>query len=211
MAMVTVTPTVVHIRTIVTMVMVTNAGPTAPLPTGISDQATMYASPCPEMNALLIPATPPQLLESASSISLVWETITVMLTSMVVPSTIAGGPYTNIRIRVGMTEYPPVSSRVRDRIARVCAKNILARASISTCRVSTLSYHAVQSLETSHFILSIPADFPAPPPRTATPKQQLGRTSHTQCRRHPPYRTARSLRSAYSPVLTASNDPTLPG
>ncbi|KAH9180000.1 hypothetical protein EDB89DRAFT_536859 [Lactarius sanguifluus] len=210
MAIVTVTPTVVHIRTIITMVMVTNAGPTALLPTGTSDQATITALTA-NPQALLIPATPPQLLESASSISLVWGTITVMLTSMVVPSTIAGGPYTNIRIRVEMTEYPPVSSRVRDRIARVCAKNILARASIPTCRVSTLSYHAVQSLETSHFILSIPADFPAPPPRTLTSKQQLGRTSHTQCRRHPPYRTARGLRSAYSPVLTASNDPTLPG
>ncbi|KAH9077471.1 hypothetical protein EDB83DRAFT_1711465 [Lactarius deliciosus] len=138
MAMVTVTPTVVHIRTIVTMVMVTNAGPTALLPTGISDRATIKAHTA-NPQALLIPATPPQLLESASSISLVWGTITVMLTSMVVPSTIAGGPYTNIRIRVEMTEYPPVSSRVRDRIARVCAKNILARASISTCRVSTLS------------------------------------------------------------------------
>ncbi|KAH9045705.1 hypothetical protein EDB85DRAFT_1908023 [Lactarius pseudohatsudake] len=177
MAIVTVTP-VVHIRTIVTMVMVTNAGPTALLPTGTSDQATITALTA-NPQALLIPATPLQLLESASSISLVWGTITVMLTSMVVPSTIAGGLYTNIRIRVEMTEYPPVSSRVRDRIARVCAKNILARASISTCRVSTLSYHAVQSLKTSHFILSIPADFPAPPPRTVTSIQQLGRTSHT--------------------------------
>ncbi|KAI9448326.1 hypothetical protein H4582DRAFT_80680 [Lactarius indigo] len=129
--------------------------------------------------ASLIPPITPQLLESASSVSLVSGTITVMLTSMVVPSTIAGGHYTNIKIRVEMTEYPPVSSRVRDRSARVCAKNILAQASIPTSRVSTLSYHAMQSLETSHFILSIPADFPAPPPRTVTSKQQLGRTSHT--------------------------------
>ncbi|KAI9429505.1 hypothetical protein H4582DRAFT_221948 [Lactarius indigo] len=177
MAIVTATPIVVHTHT--TTPMVTNADPTALLLTGTADQATMYASPCPEMNASLIPPITPQLLESASSVSLVSGTITVMLTSMVVPSTIAGGHYTNIKIRVEMTEYPPVSSRVRDRSARVCAKNILAQASIPTSRVSTLSYHAMQSLETSHFILSIPADFPAPPPRTVTSKQQLGRTSHT--------------------------------
>ena len=58
--------------------------------------------------ALLIPAshTTPQPLESASSVSLALGTATVMLISKVVLSTIAGGPCTNIRIRVEVTELP---------------------------------------------------------------------------------------------------------
>jgi len=49
MVMVTVmgTPTVVLIRTII---MATNAGHTALLPTGTNDQTNMYASPGPTMN-----------------------------------------------------------------------------------------------------------------------------------------------------------------
>ena len=42
------TPTVVLILTTVNMV--TNAGPTATLPTGTNDQQIMYASPCPKLN-----------------------------------------------------------------------------------------------------------------------------------------------------------------
>ncbi|KAI9466725.1 hypothetical protein BJY52DRAFT_11415 [Lactarius psammicola] len=134
-----------------------------------SHSTTSHRQHRPSHHALIAnpPALPippvrhtPQLLESASSISLVSGTVTVMLTSMVVPSTIAGGLYTNIKIRVGMTQYPPISSRVRDHIARVCAKNILARASIPTCRVSFLSYHATQSFKTSY---QSPPTFPRRP------------------------------------------------
>jgi hypothetical protein len=100
--MVMATPAVV--LNLTTVNMVTNAGPTALPLTGFSDQVIMYASLCPKLNALLIPAsrTTPQQLESAYSTSSVWGTTTVMLTNTVVPSTTAGGPHTNIKIRVEM-------------------------------------------------------------------------------------------------------------
>ncbi|KAF8271760.1 hypothetical protein EI94DRAFT_520208 [Lactarius quietus] len=101
--MVVVTPNIVLVLAPVPIA--ANVGPTAPLPTGTTNQATVYASPCPNLNESLIPAKhkhkyTPQVLESVYSVSLVWETSTVTLTSMVVPRTIAGGQYANIKIGV---------------------------------------------------------------------------------------------------------------
>jgi hypothetical protein len=108
--MVVVTPSIVLVLTTVTML--PNAGPTALLPIGSNDRTIMYAFPCPKLNGQLnfslifspaytdhlqqglhIPAshTIPHLLDSGSSVSLVWGTITVTLTNMVVVSTIEGG------------------------------------------------------------------------------------------------------------------------
>jgi hypothetical protein len=176
-------PTVVLILTTVNIMVVnlaTNVGPRALLPTGTNDQAIITALTSLKP-ALLIPArhTTPQQLESVSLTSSVWGTVTVMLTNMAVPSTIAGGPYTNIKIRVEMNR---ISLRFVTSQGPHRAKNILARASIPTYRVSPLVLPRYAKFED---FLSIPADFPAPPRRAVISKRLLGRTSHMQRRRHP--------------------------
>lgn len=109
---------------------------------------------------------------------MVWGTVIVTLTNMVVQSIIAGGLYTNIEICVELNRVSLrfVTSQGPHR-ACIAPKTFLLESFDTNCRVS---YYA-----TSPFILSIPADFPAPPPRSVTSKRQLGRTSHMQRRRHP--------------------------
>jgi len=155
--------------------MATNAGPIAMLPTGTNDQQIIRA--LTTINpASLIPATTPQQLESAFSTSSVWGTVIVMLTNTVVPSTIAGGPYTNIKIRVDEPNIPPSGThRAFLRQKHSCS------ASIPTYRVSPVLPRYPKFL----FLLINPRRLPAPPPRTVPSNQQFGRISHTKRRRHP--------------------------
>jgi hypothetical protein len=119
---------------------------------------------------------------------------------MVVPSTIAGGPSTNIKIRVELNRVSLrfVTSQGPHR-ACVCAKNILARELRYQSRVASVLPRNFSFLinprrvsraasSDSNFQTAAWAHLPHAAPQA------------------PPYRTGRSLRSAYSPALTASND-----
>jgi len=133
-----------------------------------------------------------------------------MLTSTVVPSTIAGGLYTNIKIRVEMnrislrfvTNQGPHRASLRQNHSCSSFDTNLSRVAC------VLPRHA--KFEDFLFHLINPRRLPRAAPSGGDFQTAVWAHLPHAAPQAPPYRTDRSLRSAYSPALTASNDPTLP-